>query len=88
MENQHSHQHHHNCQKIMALVAQVLDGELTREEEKQFLDELNQCSCCLDKFSIEKSFKEFLKYKIEKRSVSSECIESIRKKIQVLDPNL
>ena len=76
--------HNHNCNEILSKVSLVLDGALTAEEEKEFLDQLNECSCCLDKFNIEKSFKTFLQHKVEKKNVSKECIDSLKQKLVAL----
>jgi hypothetical protein len=62
-------------------VSLVLDGALSENEEKEFLDQLNECSCCLDKYNIEKSFKTFLQYKVERKTVSQECVDSLKQKL-------
>ena len=72
----------HNCKEILSKVFQALDGELRREEELNFLDELNKCNHCLDSFEIEKSFKVFLLNKINKSECSDKLVEDIRLKIQ------
>ena len=74
----------HNCMEILSKVFLALDGELTTEEEKEFLEELRKCSCCLENYSIEKSFKEFLVTKIEQREVTPDLIVSIKEKIKVI----
>jgi anti-sigma factor (TIGR02949 family) len=73
--------HNHNCNEILAKVSSVLDGALTNEEEQEFLNQLNECSCCLDKYNIEKSFKTFLQRKVERKTVSQECVDSLRQKL-------
>jgi len=73
--------HNHNCNEILSKVSLVLDGALTNEEEQEFLNQLNECSCCLDKYQIEKSFKTFLQYKVEKKKVSQECVDSLKQKL-------
>jgi hypothetical protein len=73
--------HNHDCNEILSKVSLALDGALTSEEEKEFLDQLNQCSCCLDKYQIEKSFKIFLQLKVERKVVSQPCIESLKQKL-------
>ena len=52
----------HQCEDMMSKVFLSLDGELSHEEEKKFLEELNQCSCCLGKYEIEKSFKDLFTF--------------------------
>jgi|688.fasta_scaffold11050_15 hypothetical protein len=72
----------HQCEDMMSKVFLSLDGELSREEEKKFLEELNQCSCCLGKYEIEKSFKEFLSQKVNKSCCFDTLAISIKQKIK------
>ena len=71
----------HDCQDTLRKVRLVLDGELTQEEEKNFLHEVNICSQCLEKYHIEKSFKEFLTNKISRKHISTSIVDSIRNQI-------
>ncbi|MCY7409028.1 MAG: hypothetical protein LH473_02050 [Chitinophagales bacterium] len=73
--------HKHDCKATLERVMLALDGELSETEEKVFLDELNCCSWCLDKFEIEKSFKEYLCDKVKRHTVSSLVVDQIRAKI-------
>lgn len=78
------HDHLHDCSKVIAKVGLTLDGELNPDEEKEFLKEINDCPKCLEKFNIEKSFKEFLTQKVERKTVSSVLVKSIKDKIKTL----
>lgn len=78
INNMHTH---HDCNEILSKVYLALDGALSNDEEREFLEQLNQCSCCLEKYEIEKSFKLFLQMKIERKTVSTQCIEAIRQKL-------
>lgn len=72
----------HDCSKVLSKVFLALDGEMTAEEEKVFLKELQDCSCCLDHYEIEKEFKNFLQCKVEKHCVKQDTVESIKSKIK------
>lgn len=72
----------HDCTKVLSKVFLALDGEMTEAEEKTFLQQLQECSCCLDHFEIEKEFKNFLQNKIEKKCVKDETVSSIKSKIK------
>ncbi|MDX2001541.1 MAG: hypothetical protein SFW35_03865 [Chitinophagales bacterium] len=72
----------HDCSKLLSKVFLALDGALTVDEEKQFLDELTQCSWCLEQFNIEKSFKGFLCDKIQKKFVKPEAVAEIKARIR------
>ncbi len=72
----------HNCKEILSKVFQALDGEMSRDEELLFLEELNSCSHCFESFELEKMFKAFLVNKINKSDCSDKLVDNIRKKIQ------
>jgi hypothetical protein len=74
----------HDCSKVLSKVFLSLDGEMSAEEEKKFLKELQECSCCLDHFEIEKEFKHFLQHKVEKKCVKAETVSAIKNKIRSL----
>lgn len=75
-------QNTHNCEEIMSKVILSLDGALSPSEEKQFLEELKKCSCCLSKYEIEKSFKDFLAQKANKSCCFETLASSIKSKIK------
>ena len=72
----------HECTKLLSKVFLALDGELSDEEEKSFLAELNDCSCCLNQFEIEKMFKSYLCDKVHKKQVAPEVISAIKARIK------
>ena len=71
----------HKCDDTLKKVMLALDHEMTEEEEKKFLAELNSCSHCLEKFDIEKSFKSYLCEKIKRHAVSPKIVDQIRASI-------
>ncbi|MCH8330680.1 MAG: hypothetical protein IH946_04755 [Bacteroidetes bacterium] len=76
----------HDCKATLEKVNLVLDGELSLDEEKALMKEIENCENCLAEFNIERSFKIFLCNKIAKRKVSQALIERIRKVIQLEVP--
>ena len=72
----------HDCSKVLSKVFLSLDGALTPSEEKEFLEEINKCSCCLDAFHIEQAFKQFLLNKVERKEVKPHLIADIKSKIK------
>lgn len=65
----------------MKLVSIALDGGMSPSEEQHFLEEISKCDYCLTRFEIEKSFKQFLQTKVNKKPVSQSCIDSIKAKL-------
>ena len=70
-----------NCEETLKKVMLALDGELSEEEEQIFLMHINCCNHCLEKFNIERSFKEFLTEKIARKPVPTQLIVQIRSRI-------
>lgn len=60
----------------------ALDGELSYEEEKEFMDELNRCSWCLEQYHIEKAFKEFLSTRLQRKEIRPEIVREIKNAIR------
>jgi len=71
----------YDCSETLKHVMMALDGELSEDEEKSFLSHINHCSRCLEKYEIEKSFKQFLTEKISRHSIPSQLIDQIRSRI-------
>ncbi|MBA3647311.1 MAG: zf-HC2 domain-containing protein [Chitinophagales bacterium] len=67
-----------NCKETLKRVILSLDGELTEEEEKNFLQHINTCSHCLEKYNIEKCFKEFLTQKLKRHTAPIQIADKIR----------
>lgn len=72
----------HNCQQLMRKVMLLLDGEMTEEEEKDFLSNVSICHHCLESYQIEKNFKEYIYNKVERKKLSSDTLSVIREKIK------
>lgn len=86
MKENHSIQvQNHSCGRIIQLVNAALDGSLSSSEDAQFLAEIKSCQHCLNKYEIEKSFKSFLKSKMNHRPISPELIKGIKSKINQLN---
>lgn len=67
---------------ITQRVMLYLDGELSNKEERQLLAEIQGNPEYLERFSMEKSFREFIKSKISRRTVSPALVQSIKDKIR------
>ncbi|MFK7806988.1 MAG: hypothetical protein AB8F74_04215 [Saprospiraceae bacterium] len=79
-----------NPQNYQALVDKVnmyLDNELSKEAERELLKELKMNPIYREVLSKEKSFREFIKSKVERRRVSPTLIQSIKDKIRTSTPS-
>ena len=71
-----------NYKALMAKVNMYLDNELSKTEERALLQELKQNPVYFDLLNKEKSFREFLKSRLQRRQVSPSLIQSIKDKIK------
>ena len=72
-----------NLHGLFDKVNMFLDNELSDEQQRQLLDEIKTNPAYYDVLSKEKSFREFIKSKVQRRSVSPALIQSIKDKIRV-----
>jgi len=59
-----------------------LDGALSREESRNFLGEIKNSPEQFSKLQKEQGFRDFLRTKVNRRSVSPALINSIKSKIK------
>jgi anti-sigma factor (TIGR02949 family) len=71
----------HNCDATLQKVMLALDNEMSEEDEKKLLEEINNCSYCLEKFQIEQAFKKYLCDKVKRHSCSPSLANQIRNEI-------
>jgi anti-sigma factor (TIGR02949 family) len=72
----------HDCSEVISRVFLSLDGELSKEEEKEFFEEIKRCSWCLEHYNIEQAFKEFICSKLGRKEVNPKLITEIKSKIK------
>ncbi|TVR77969.1 MAG: hypothetical protein EA412_09720 [Chitinophagaceae bacterium] len=73
----------HDCDEMLEKVMMALDGAYSHEQEKQFLKDIQHCSCCLEIYDIEKNFKTFLCRKVHRKKVSEDLVNGIKNKISL-----
>lgn len=78
MLDQNEEQKSHCCDDCLRLVQLAIDGEISSLDQNSLLGELEKCSSCFEKYNIEKSFKDFLCAKIERKSIDPGTLESIK----------
>ncbi|MEM8526025.1 MAG: hypothetical protein AAF806_10635 [Bacteroidota bacterium] len=75
-----------NFQDLVAKVTMYLDNELSPTAERELLREIKSNPEYVSVLSKERSFREFIKSRVHRRSVSPALIQSIKDKIQVQAP--
>jgi len=76
----------HNCEnheRCMEMIQAVLDGSATEEEMAHFKSEMSTCLPCIEGHDLQKSIKEALHDKIEKKCCPEGTIAKIKGKIGV-----
>lgn len=72
----------HDQQEFYRLMNLYLDNELTNEDEQKLLQELRSNPNYMEFLSKERSFREFIKTKVQRRKVSPALVDSIKEKIR------
>ena len=70
-----------NPREFQRRLVMYLDGALSNQESREFLTDVKNSPEQLAKLQKEKSFREFLRKKVNRRSVSPALISSIKSKI-------
>ncbi len=70
-------------QALVQKVTMYLDNELGKDAERDLLREIQQNPAYFKLLSKEKSFRDFIKSRIQRRTVSPNLIASIKERIKV-----
>jgi len=71
-----------SCKRCLELLELITDEEASPEEVKHFHNHINECLPCYESYNLEKSIKEMLQTKLEKKQVPDDLIQSIKLKIR------
>lgn len=72
-----------NIQELVRKVNMYLDNELSPDAERTLLREIQSNPAYMEILSKEKSFREFIKSRVQRKKVSPALIQSIKSKINV-----
>jgi mycothiol system anti-sigma-R factor len=72
------------CFKVVEKIPQYLDGEMSEFEIPIFLEHVEHCHKCLEKYEIEKTFKDLVRQKCERKCVNAQQVNLIKNKISML----
>jgi anti-sigma factor RsiW len=72
-----------NEQDFRRRLNMYLDGALDKEEEREFLNVIRSSPQYLSELQHEQSFREFLRQKLSRKTVSPALVQSIKSKINL-----
>ena len=73
---------HHDCVTLMKQVMLLLDGEMNEQQEKDFMENICQCTHCFESLQIEKAFKDCVCNGLPRKSIPTNVLNSIRAQIK------
>jgi hypothetical protein len=76
-------QHCENHEKCMEMIQAVLDGSATEDEMKAFKANMSECLPCIEGHDLQKSIKEALQQKLEKKCCPESTVNKIREKLGI-----
>ena len=72
-----------NHEECMKLIQAVLDGSASATEMEHFKNNIEQCTPCIEGFELEKSIKESLHDKVEKKCCPTSTINQLKLKLGI-----
>jgi len=78
MENQR------NISDFRQKVSLYFDNELSKDQEKELMNQVDNDSRCSKVFKKEKSFRDFIKTNVTRPAVSPDLIQMIKNKVRVV----
>ncbi len=76
------------CKALYQRVLRAVDGELSAKEEQDVLNTIKAYPCCFNKMNLERSYKEFICSRIERKTVPIALVSSIKTKVQQMAAQL
>lgn len=75
--------HCENHEKCMQMIQAVLDGSATQEELVSFKANMGECMPCIEGYDLQKSIKDALQQKIEKKCCPESTVNKIRERLGI-----
>lgn len=76
----------HNCEnhaKCMEMIQAVLDGSATQEELNHMKSEMDTCLPCIEGYELEKTIKEALNMRVEKKCCPEKTVSKIKEQLGI-----
>ena len=74
---------HRDIDEFRQQVNLYFDNELSKDDERNLMDQVDSDPRCSKVFNKEKSFRDFIKSNVKRPSVSPDLIQTIKKKVRV-----
>lgn len=74
--------------ELVTKVTMYLDNALSKEAERDLLREIKSNPAYMELLHKEKSFREFVKSRVQRRTVSPALVQSIKERIKIAPPKL
>ena len=75
---------HRNIQEFRQQVNLYFDNELSKNDKRVLLEQVNNDPKCSKVFNKEKSFRDFIKSNVKRPTVSPDLIQTIKDKVRVV----
>ncbi len=75
----------HDCKEFMRKVELLVDKELTAEEEKRLLQDIDKCAHCFDELNLQEEYKKFIMERLERKCCHKEIIQTIREQLKKME---
>lgn len=66
-----------DCPRFIENLDKMMNGKMSFDEEAQFIDSVRSNVQCLEKLEVEKTYKEFLVTKLDRKCCSQDLIHKI-----------
>lgn len=73
-----------NDPRCMEALQLIIDGQASEEVDEFFKAHITQCMPCFKKYQLEKTIKDVLVLKVEKKRVPTELINTIKDRIKAI----
>lgn len=70
------------CYQCIKSLHLLIDGEAKKEEEEFLINHINDCLPCYNQFKLDKTVKEVVQKRVEKKTVPQSLLDEIRSKLQ------
>lgn len=76
--------HCENHEKCMQMIQAVLDGSATEAEMNAFRANMNECLPCIEGYELQKTIKDALQKKVEKKCCPEKTLSNIKEKLGIM----